>query len=137
MEVRFLGGLIIAICLFSLLWGCGPPKGQVGRQPPPKPEDYPKLSAQLFELATAEKPSEYAARHPDLKYKDGLVQVVIEVQGPEWVEDLKWAVESLGGQLETSYETLVQARVPLEALLKLAKHPRVNYIRPPVRPRPA
>jgi len=112
--------------------GCEPQEGgEVGL--PLKPEEYPKLATSLFELATAKEPEKYAQR-AGLAIEDGLVQVVIEAEGSEWLEDLKWAVEALGGQFELSAENLVQARVPIGALLKLARHPRVLYIRPPVRP---
>jgi len=135
--MRVFIGLIWLAGVIGLLWGCSPPKDRQGGQagPPPKREDYPKLQSQLFELATAKDPESYAKRH-GLNYEDGTVQVEIEVQDPNWVEDLRWAIDALGGWVETSYESLIQARLPLRALLKLAKHPRVLLIRAPVKPSP-
>jgi len=126
--------LIVLIAL--LVGGCRPREGSNDgeAQPPPKPEDYPKLARSLFELATSAQPKTMAER-TNVVLKDGLVQVVLELHGSEWAEDLEWAIKALGGRVELHTGTLVQAWVPVEALLKLAKHPRVVYIRPPVRPK--
>lgn len=136
-ERRRWGLEVIALLgLLLVLGGCDQSRveEQQTKGPPLKQEDYPKLAAALFELAAAKEPDQYAER-TGLTFNDGLVQVVIEVRGPEWVEDLKWAVEALGGRSEISHEASIQASVPIDALLKLAKHPRITYIRPPVRPR--
>ncbi|MBI1742225.1 hypothetical protein HYR54_04065 [Candidatus Acetothermia bacterium] len=134
-QVR--GGCILVVVMAGLIMSsCSSRENQVKHRegPPAKREDYPKLAGQLFELATAQKPGEYA-KDFDLTYKDGLVQIVLEARGTEWVQDLEWAVEAVAGQVEMKVENLVQARVPIEALLKLARHPRVIYIRPPVKPK--
>jgi hypothetical protein len=123
--------------MLGLLLGCSPRGDQQIRYqevPPPKPDEYAKLDSRLYNLAVAKNPEAYA-QSADLTYKDSLVLVVIDVEDQEWVGDLKWAVEALGGHLGTGYENLIQARVPVTALLKLAKHPRVVFMRPPVRTR--
>ena len=131
--------IVIALALLGLLLGlsgCGPGEERPSKEaqvPPPKPEDYPKLARSLFELATSQRPDQLAER-AQLTLKDGSVQVVLELQGPEWAEDIRWAVEALGGSVQIQAGTSVQAWVPVKALLKLAQHPRVVYIRPPVRP---
>ena len=134
-------GIGLLMTLLALgIGGCSPgeerPKGEA--QPPPtpalRPEDYPKLARSLFELATAPQP-EKLSEQANVVFQDGLVQVVLELESPDWTEDLQWAIEALGGRVQTHAETLVQAWVPVEALLKLATHPRVVYIRPPMRPK--
>lgn len=135
--MKILVGLALLVVMTGSLWGCNPRGEQEGGQagPPPKSEDYPKLQSQLFELAVSEDPQSYAERH-GLNYEDGYVQVEIEAQAPEWVGDLRWAIEVLGGWVEADYESLIQARLPVEALLELAKHPRVLMVRSPVRSHP-
>jgi len=122
-----------------LLTGCNSNSQQKQEKPAQRPvlkiEDFPKLQKQLFELASAEKPEEYAKR-ANIELKDGRVQVVLEIAGAEWADDILWAIEATGGRVETKYENLIQASVPIEALLALAKHPRVIYLRLPARPEP-
>ncbi len=123
----------LALGVVLLLNSCSQREDQT-LGPPPKPEDFPKLEARLFALAIAEKPEAYAQRF-GLELKEGRVLVVLELAGPQWQEDLAWAVEALGGRVEASSEDLLQARVPPKVLLTLSQHPRVSYIRPPVRPK--
>jgi len=135
--MKVLAGLTLLMVVIGSLVGCNPREGQEGGQagPPPKSEDYPKLQSQLFELAVSEDPQSYAERS-GLNYEDGYVQVEIEAQAVEWVGDLRWAIEALGGWVEDEYESLIQARLPVKALLELAKHPRVLMVRSPVRSHP-
>ena len=106
------------------------------QQEPPSERQQPeaKLQNRLAELARADDPEAYARRH-DLTYEDGLVQVVVEIGDQADMAAFNWAVEALEGRVETSYETRVQVRVPRTALMTLAGHPHVEFIRAPVRPR--
>lgn len=115
------------------------------RQPSPpsaptvalNPDDYPKLQERLVLLISAADPAAFAKEHGFEKdFHDGKVTVVIEATSSEFLEELRWAVEALDGTIETDYENQLQALVPLKALLKLATHPHIEFIRLPVRPRP-
>lgn len=102
-----------------------------------KPEDYPKLDERLLDLIAAPNPATYAQDHGlEKDYKDGKVVVVIEAQSLEFLEELRWAIEALEGKLETEHELSLQARLPLMALLKLAGHPHIQFIRLPARAEP-
>ena len=128
--------LLVGVVILSFVGGCNSEQSQLKssqQTPSPKLEDFPKLQKQLFELATSEKPEEYLKRS-NIEYKDGRVQIVIEASGAEWTEDMTWAVEALQGRVETKVDSLIQASVPADALLKLANHPRVVFIRLPARP---
>jgi hypothetical protein len=127
--------LVLVLLGEMLLSGCGPRENQAppASGSPPKREDYPKLQTMLFELVVADK-REQLAQQAQLDYQEGRVRIVIEAQGGEWIDDLKWAVTALEGQVETAVEHFLQASVPVPALLKLATHPHVAYIRAPVKP---
>lgn len=101
------------------------------------PDDYPKLQERLVGLIGATDPKTFAKENGfEQDFKDGKVVVVIEATDVEALEELRWAVEALDGIVETDYENQLQALVPLKALLKLANHPHIEFIRLPVRPRP-
>ena len=101
------------------------------------PEDYPKLQDRLAELVGAADPKVFAKEHGfEQDLHDGKVRIVIEATGPEALEELRWAVEALDGTVETDYEHQLQALLPIKALLKLATHPHIEFIRLPVRPKP-
>ncbi len=63
-----------------------------------------------------------------------MVQIVIDIEDATASNDLAWAVEALDGRVEIKIDNLIQAWVPVEALLKLARHPRVLFVRAPVKP---
>ncbi len=101
------------------------------------PDDYPKLQERLVLLISAADPAAFAKEHGfEQDFKDGKIVVVIEATSSEFLEELRWAVEALDGKVETDYENQLQALVPIKALLKLAKHPHIEFIRLPVRPKP-
>ncbi len=101
------------------------------------PDDYPKLQERLVGLIGATDPKAFAKENGfEQDFKDGKVVVVIEATSAEALEELRWAVEALDGTVETDYENQLQALVPLKALLKLATHPHIEFIRLPVRPKP-
>lgn len=111
-----------------------------GPQPEPpvalNPDDYPKLQERLVLLISASDPATFAKEHGFEKdFQDGKVVVVIEATSADALEELRWAVEALDGTVEADYENQLQALVPLKALLKLATHPHIEFIRLPVRPR--
>ncbi|MBI1741958.1 hypothetical protein HYR54_02700 [Candidatus Acetothermia bacterium] len=138
-RAYLIGLLVAGIAMLLFAGGCNSEQSHVKssqQTPPPKLEDFPKLQKQLFELATSEKPEEYLKRS-NIEYKDGRVQIVIEASGAEWTDDVTWAVEALKGRVETKVDSLIQASVPTDALLKLAGHPRVVFIRLPARPEKA
>ncbi len=101
------------------------------------PADYPKLEERILGLIAAPDPAVFAREHGlDKDYKDGKVVVVIEAQSLESLDGLRWALEALEGRLESEFALSLQARLPLAAVLKLAKHPHVEFIRLPARPEP-
>ncbi len=112
----------------------------LSRTEPPvtlNPDDYPKLQERLVGLIGASDPAAFAKENGfEQDFKDGKVVVVIEATSTEALEELRWAVEALDGIVETDYENQLQALVPIKALLKLAKHPHIDFIRLPVRPKP-
>jgi len=124
MKLLYMNLLLLSVAFF--VSACG--KGQ-GEQPTYKQEDYPNLESQLFQLATDKDPQKFAEIH-NLKYKDGTVQVEIE---------LKPGLSLPSGytiQVEAQYENLIQARVSLKDLLKLSNEPQIKYIRAPMEVQP-
>lgn len=106
-------------------------------KPALNPNDYPRLQERLVGLVAAADPAAFAKENGlDKDFKDGKVVIVIEATSIETLEELRWAVEVLGGKVETDYDNLLQALVPLDALLKLATHPHIEYIRSPHRVTP-
>ncbi|MCS7197169.1 MAG: hypothetical protein NZ930_00520 [Candidatus Bipolaricaulota bacterium] len=100
------------------------------------PDDYPRLQERLVLLISAPDPALFSKEHGfEQDVKDGKVVVVIEAVSPEALEELRWAVEALDGTVEADYENQLQALVPIKALLKLAKHPHIEFIRLPLRPK--
>ncbi len=98
-----------------------------------QPEPEARLQDRLEGLAEADDPEAYASQH-DLTYEDGMVQVVVELGDQADQATFSWAVGALDGEVETSYQARFQVRVPRSALMKLARHPHVAFIRAPVRP---
>ncbi|MFB6285388.1 MAG: hypothetical protein ABEK03_02255 [Candidatus Bipolaricaulia bacterium] len=98
-----------------------------------QPDPAARLQDRLEGLTQADDPQAYASQH-NLTYENGKVQVVVKLGDQADKATFNWAVSALGGQVETSYEARVQVRVPRSALMKLARHPHVTFIRAPVRP---
>jgi hypothetical protein len=101
---------------------------------------HPKLESSLNQLLETHRREGLAgaqafAKTHTMMLDDHRVQVVIEtIQGA--ISDLKKAVEALGGEYQTHYETLLQALVPIDALESLAGRPDVQVVREPRRPIP-
>lgn len=98
----------------------------------PKPawEEYEgKIQRQLFELATASSPEEYAKAQGIEAF--WVVRVVLVLTSPEAPipEGFRVVVEERFGEE-------VEALVAVDDLLRLANHPDVEYIRSPVKPKP-
>jgi len=141
-------GILIALIVLVLIAGAfwyisttPRPSPPVLSHPEPtvtlNPGDYPKLQEQLVGLIGAADPAAFAKENGfEQDFKDGKVAVVIEAMDADALEELRWAVEALDGKVETDYENQLQALVPLKALLKLATHPYIEFIRLPVRPKP-
>ena len=122
-------GLILA------LGGCAEAEKEAGTttgantQKPAWEEYEGKIQKQLFELATASSPEEYAKAQGLEAF--WVVRVVLVLASPdaEIPEGFRVAVEERFGEE-------VEALVAVDDLLKLAKHPDVVYIRAPVKPKP-
>ncbi len=97
------------------------------------PEDYPYLQEQLFQLATSDNREPFAALHR-IDYETGEVTVVIEY-ARDAQEDIRWAVQALNGEIQVDLEGTMQTRLTLQAMMSLAQHPRINFVRVPVRVR--
>jgi len=131
---------LLVLCLGALsLVACnGPaPSEQTNTANPTRvdvdPKDYPALQSKLISLVEARDRTQQA-QALQLGYEDGLVQIVIDTEDAAASDDLAWAVEALDGRVEVKVDNLIQAWVPVDALLKLARHPRVLYVRTPVKP---
>ncbi|MCX8102927.1 MAG: hypothetical protein N3E42_00575 [Candidatus Bipolaricaulota bacterium] len=142
-TLGFFTALVVLVLIVGAFWyiSTQPSSPPTYTKPEPpvtlNPDDYPKLQEHLVSLVSAADPAAFAKEHGfEQDFKDGKVVVVIEATHVEALEELRWAVEALDGTVETDYENQLQALVPLKALLKLAKHPHIEFIRLPVRPRP-
>lgn len=134
MRRKVQNAIWIGLLLFALT-GCGR-----GGQEPASPREaldpkaYPALQAALVSLYNA--PDRVAqAQLLGASLRDGAVQIVIDVEDASWAKDLSWAVTALGGTVEFEVDNLIQAWLAIDALPTLARHPRVLFVRLPVRPR--
>ena len=108
-----------------------------------KPEvdkGHPKLDSALNQLVTvyhAEGISEARAfaRQSGIDMKDDKVRVVIEAEPGREHEVISMA-EALGSEVDTTYENLVQAMVPVAQLKALADDANVKLVRLPSKPMP-
>lgn len=106
-------------------------------------QDHPKIQSFLYALVGA--PSPLAALKDNagmlLSYRNakalgqGHVQVVVEAHTTGSLPHLEALILALGGALEATYETSVQATLPLAALSVLADDAAVTFIRLPVQRR--
>lgn len=142
-SVSFFVTLVVLVLVAGAIWyiSTRPSSPPTYTKPEPSvtitPDDYPKLQERLVFLISAPDPAAFAKENGfEQDFKDSKVRVVLEATDAEVLEELRWAVEALDGTVETDYENQLQALVPLKALLKLAKHPHIEFIRLPVRPRP-
>ena len=108
---------------------------------PPKPQVYPNLDPGLSKLVSTYETGGIAsamdaAKSQGIQPVDGMVRVIIEARpgGKAAVVD---AVSKAEGRVETSYEDLVQALIPIGKLKFLAGDAAVNLIRLPITSYPA
>lgn len=155
---------IIFAVVFAALFGLllfAPPKAslQVTRPDFPGPVDLPYVETakdvlnpkieyalgKLFEIYRtegAEKARQFARRR-QIDLDENGVQVVAEaaVQNaslgffPE-ASIVKYQVQALGGYVETTYQNLVQSRLPIHSLDLLSANPAVKFLRLPLRAAP-
>ena len=71
---------------------------------------------------------------PTPEIRDGKVHVVIESQATSEIATLRSLLTAGESQIETTYENLIQAWVPLTALNKLSERADVRFVRMPVYP---
>ncbi len=124
---------VVSVVLVMTLAGCTPEeqpsdRPTEGREMPDWAEYEEKLQRGLFDLATTEDPEALARKRGLELYP--MVRVVLELEGPE--TELP---EDFSILVETRVDGTVQALVPVDRLLELAKRPEIKYIRLPVRPR--
>lgn len=107
----------------------------------PRPEEsltiHPKLDSTLNQLMQAYDDQGMAGAQAfsetrGMVLEGQRVQVNI-VTTPEAVDGLTEAIEGQGGEVQGHYKGLVQALVPIEALVSLAELPEVQQIREPQR----
>jgi hypothetical protein len=145
--------IVTAVCLMCLSPGHARVTSRVWSQTHLAPVTAPafknpKIEASLLRLVQASlSPIQgQAARMAKSKTQalnaDNTVRVVLETQTglPQGMQDLlvpyiSQLVASLGGRVETTHRNLVQASVPVSALLPLAGSPTVRFVRRPLVPR--
>jgi hypothetical protein len=97
----------------------------------------PKLGSSLNQLLgpalrrSFARTIDFAARH-HMVLLDNRVQVTI-VTTEEAVDEVRYAVEAVGGEYQLHYKDLLQALVPMVELEKLANRPDIQIIREPHR----
>lgn len=91
------------------------------------PDQPPALESVLYGLVTAENRTAYAADR-DLTLRDDKVRVVIELHSGTEVPP------AFDVTVETRYENLVQAFVPVCELVPLSEHENVSFVRSPQQP---
>jgi len=98
----------------------------------------PKLDSQLDQLVRAERRGEAAsfARQSDIELVDERVRVIVECV-PGQLDAATEAATALGASVETSYDNLLQAVVPITSLTALADTPSIRLVRVPWYPLPA
>ena len=131
-------GVVIGLAIASLtnvesLWE---PTDEVATDGPTTDQEAPmpawsdyegKIQRPLFNLATAEDPSAYAAGH-DMDATP-MVRVVIQLS-----DDAEQPPSGYTVVVEAEGTTGIQAWVPIDQLLDLAQEPAIRYIRPPQAP---
>jgi len=116
-----------------------PPDAMFIEEPRPKEQVaiHPKLDSTLNQLLQAYDGQGIAgaqafAETHGMVLEGQRVQVSVFTI-PEAVDGLTEAIEGLGGEVQGHYKGLVQALVPIEALVSLAELPEVQQIREPQR----
>jgi hypothetical protein len=118
---------LLILALIFTLGGCAPKEPEEERAMPKWEEYEDRLQRPLFELATSEDPAAYAEKRQLDYFK--MVRVVIELAPEAELPEGFLILE------ESRMENRIQALVPLEELLELAKQPQIEYIRVPAKPK--
>jgi hypothetical protein len=113
--------LMIAVLAFSVIVMPGAAQKQ-------QPEN---IESVLYQLVQAQEREDFALNH-GLYLKDGKVRVVIELNNDTEAPDF----ERYGVEIETRYENLVQALVPVDNLINLSEESNINFIRTPLKAHP-
>jgi hypothetical protein len=116
------------------------PTGLTPQKVERSPKSNPKLGSSLNQLLEAYQrgglaEAQTVAKMHGTKLDQDRVQVELVVAKGS-VSDLREAIETIGGEYQGHYETLLQALVPLDALESLARQPGVQVIREPRRAGP-
>ncbi|MBI4295917.1 MAG: hypothetical protein HY667_02230 [Chloroflexi bacterium] len=100
-------------------------------------ERNPKLSSQLNDLVKAQNQGKAAsfAQEQRIELVNARVRVIIE-SVPGQMEAARKAA-SAAGDVETSYDNLLQVLAPVTSLTQLAEEPSIRFIRLPQAPQPA
>jgi len=125
--------LLAIACMPAVLQGC-----QVTDLSPLKPtvEKHSKLDSALNQLLLIYEAKGIAeatifAKQHGIKLDNDEVRVIVEVKAGK-KEGVTELVKSLGGNVETGYENLIQAIVPIAQLKSLANDPDVKLVRLPI-----
>ena len=95
---------------------------------------HPKLESALSQLISRQRARpRLSARPLELASSGRKVRVIIEAEAGQ-VERVAKLAEAWGGEVEFSYQNLIQALVPLSILEKLTAEEAVKYIRRPFNP---
>ncbi|MCX8103636.1 MAG: PQQ-binding-like beta-propeller repeat protein [Candidatus Bipolaricaulota bacterium] len=62
------------------------------------------------------------------------VRVVIEIESANLASRVVSALKSIGGEIELSYDTQIQALVPIKNIRQIAEVKEVQFVRPPIQP---
>lgn len=131
---RFVSLLFLSV-LLAICLACG---GQPASDIELPPKGNPKLDSQLNQLVRAESRGEAAsfAGQSAIELVEGSIRVIIECVSGQ-LEAATEAATDAGARLETSYDNLIQAVVPITSLTTLADAASIKFIRLPQRPLPA
>jgi len=103
--------------------------------PPPVPKGHPKLESALWQLVEAQRQRGSAglaeeAQRGGIELRDSAVRVIVEAK-PGQAQAAAARAESLGGEVEGSYEDLVQVLAPVAMLERLADADSIRFVRQP------
>jgi len=132
-KVRILVAFLSILTFGTLLAAC---QGKPQVPPDSTKGTNPKLSSELNQLVQAEGRGEAAsfAQQQNIDLIDNKVRVIVEV-APGQLEAATKAV-SAAGIIETSYQNLLQAVVPIKSLAVLTQETSIKEIRLPMQALP-
>lgn len=142
---KFLLSFIVFASLLLIVGASHPVKGIASSKgeraliPIALEKPHPKLTSTVDSLIKTYQregiaPALALAEKKGLSTSYDLVQVVIEGKSELVSTTIKGKVEDFGGKVEVRWRNLVQARVPISELLRIAALPEVKLVREPYRP---